>query len=158
FALLACVTVPAAALLEGRVGRGEEQLVRNSLAAQAELLAKELERAPPDDLASWAARFAEAGRPRVTVIALDGAVLGDRQGAREALASLENHGSRPEVVTARAGGVGSNARRSATLGKPMMYVAVPVGAPPRLVLRLALELGDVEAAISSAQSALWVAG
>jgi two-component system phosphate regulon sensor histidine kinase PhoR len=40
----------------------------------------------------------------------------------------------------------------------MMYVAVPVGAPPRQVLRLALPLDEVTRAVEQGQAALWLSG
>lgn len=60
---------------------------------------------------------------RVTIIALDGKVLGDSQ---EDPSTMENHATRPEVKDALVSGVGESTRYSTTLGEQMMYVAVPV--------------------------------
>jgi two-component system phosphate regulon sensor histidine kinase PhoR len=60
---------------------------------------------------------------RITIIALDGVVLGD---SHEDPAIMENHASRPEIMDALATGVGASTRYSTTLGQMMMYVAVPV--------------------------------
>lgn len=61
---------------------------------------------------------------RVTVIALDGRVLADSSADP---AKMENHGNRPEVRQALAGGTGvQKARFSDTLRQPMVYVAVPI--------------------------------
>ncbi|MDQ3995796.1 MAG: cell wall metabolism sensor histidine kinase WalK, partial [Gemmatimonadota bacterium] len=61
---------------------------------------------------------------RVTLIAMNGVVVGDSEFDGEALRRLENHGERPEVVAARAGDVGSATRFSASAGDEELYVAV----------------------------------
>ncbi len=60
---------------------------------------------------------------RITVISRDGTVLADSE---ENPDSMENHRTRPEVIAAFNGNVGTSSRRSATLGREMIYVAVPV--------------------------------
>jgi two-component system phosphate regulon sensor histidine kinase PhoR len=60
---------------------------------------------------------------RVTIIGLDGTVLGDSE---EDPATMENHADRPEVMEALHTGSGESTRYSTTLGQRMMYVAVPV--------------------------------
>ena len=80
---------------------------------------------------------------RVTFIAADGTVVGDSSEPLEALASMENHAQRPEVVAARAGGLGRARRYSATLQIDMLYVAVPVTHPAIAFVRVALPLTDV---------------
>jgi two-component system phosphate regulon sensor histidine kinase PhoR len=57
-------------------------------------------------------------------------------------ATLENRASAPEFAAALAGRVGSDQRRSATIGTPFLYVAVPVSGG---AVRLAYPLSDVEA-------------
>jgi two-component system phosphate regulon sensor histidine kinase PhoR len=59
---------------------------------------------------------------------------------------IENHADRPEVRQAMAGGVGSTVRRSVTVGRDLLYVAVPLEQPgrPRAVLRLAVPTRDVD--------------
>ncbi len=81
---------------------------------------------------------------RVTIIATDGTVLGE---STRAPAGMENHGARPEVVAAVRTGVGEDTRHSATLNRDFLYVAV---APPDLagaVVRIAVPLDNVDAAI-----------
>lgn len=63
---------------------------------------------------------------RVTLIAKDGTVLGNSGTPLDKLKELENHGSRPEVVEASAKGLGKSVRRSHTLGKDLIYLAVPL--------------------------------
>jgi two-component system phosphate regulon sensor histidine kinase PhoR len=97
-------------------------------------------------LQARAQRYARVLGARVTVIAADGVVLAesDRESPRE----IENHAERPEVRQALAGGVGSDVRRSATVGRELLYVAVPLEreGQRRAVLRLALPIHDVDGA------------
>jgi two-component system phosphate regulon sensor histidine kinase PhoR len=98
------------------------------------------------DLQARAHRHARALGARVTVIAGDGTVLAesDRDSTRE----IENHAERPEVRQALAGVIGSDVRRSATLGRDLLYVAVPLEreGQRQVVLRLALPIQDVDEA------------
>ena len=93
-----------------------------------------------------AQRYARILGARVTVIAGDGTVLAESD--RESVREIENHAGRPEVRRALDGQVGSDVRRSATVGRDLLYVAVPLERPgrPRAVLRLALPTHDVDAA------------
>jgi two-component system phosphate regulon sensor histidine kinase PhoR len=93
-----------------------------------------------------AQRYARILGARVTVIAGDGTVLAESD--RESIRELENHAGRPEVRRALAGQVGSDVRRSATVGRDLLYVAVPLeqAGRPRAVLRLALPTHDVDVA------------
>jgi two-component system phosphate regulon sensor histidine kinase PhoR len=61
---------------------------------------------------------------RVTLIDSTGVVLGDSEFDGEGLRRLENHGTRPEVIQARAAGVGRSIRSSASAGDEEMYVAI----------------------------------
>jgi len=85
---------------------------------------------------------------RVTVIGADGTVLAESD--LDSVGAMENHAGRPEVRRALAGAIGSDIRRSATLGRDLLYVAVPLDRPgePRIALRLALPIREVEEARS----------
>jgi two-component system phosphate regulon sensor histidine kinase PhoR len=82
---------------------------------------------------------------RVTLIALDGTVIGDSD---QDPSLMGNHSGRPEVIAALNSGVGEAIRYSATLHQSMMYVAVPVAEKDaRLgIARVAVPLTVVEAA------------
>jgi two-component system phosphate regulon sensor histidine kinase PhoR len=86
---------------------------------------------------------------RVTLVALDGTVLGDSQ---ENPATLDNHSNRPEVIAALQSGLGISQRFSATLRENMLYVAVPVNNLGQKVgvARVALPLTAVNTSVSSA--------
>jgi two-component system phosphate regulon sensor histidine kinase PhoR len=80
---------------------------------------------------------------RVTIIALDGTVVGDTD---EDPSMMENHATRPEVRAALTSGLGEITRFSTTLGEQMMYVAVPIVNQGKAigVARVALSLTSVE--------------
>jgi len=86
---------------------------------------------------------------RITIIALDGTVLGDSD---EDPATMENHTSRPEVKDALASGLGESTRYSTTIGEQMMYLAVPItsqGGDVLGIARVALPLTEVESSVNS---------
>src|SRR5467141_4146687 len=101
--------------------------------------------APPAAARAFAVRAAAPTGARVTLIALDGLVLGDSEVEVAELPRLENHRDRPEVRAALAGGIGRDLRTSASVGAPLLYTALPVRDGPRTVgvLRLALPLSVV---------------
>ena len=85
---------------------------------------------------------------RITIIALDGRVLGDSD---EDPALMENHARRPEVSDALDSGIGESTRYSTTLGTQMMYVAVPITDGDEIlgVARVALPLTQVGSSVNS---------
>ena len=84
---------------------------------------------------------------RITIIAPDGTVLGD---SLENPATMENHGTRPEVKDALATGTGESTRFSTTRNEQMMYVAVTVVSEGEVtgIVRAALPLTTVAANVS----------
>lgn len=76
-----------------------------------------------DSLDALAHRIAAAAQIRVTFVGVDGTVLGESDEDRRL---MENHATRPEVIPALGGGQGRAVRQSATLGRDLLYVAVPV--------------------------------
>jgi two-component system phosphate regulon sensor histidine kinase PhoR len=112
---------------------------------------------------SVAALDAEADRigamtsARITFVASDGRVVGDSAEDLEALARLDNHNTRPEIMTARRVGLGIEQRHSATLGIDLLYVAVAVTHPAVSVVRLALPLTDVNEQINAIRRGLLLA-
>ena len=94
---------------------------------------------------------------RVTFIASDGRVVGDSFEDLAALAKLDNHGSRPEVIAARRTGLGVERRFSATVGTDLLYIAIPVRHPHVAIVRLALPLTDVDEQFSAVRRSLLLA-
>lgn len=93
---------------------------------------------------SLAKHWAELNGTRVTIIALDGVVLGE---SHEDSSTMEKHENRPEIIQAIAEGQGSSTRFSATLGYESIYSAVLVNmeGKPAVVVRLSLPLREAQA-------------
>ena len=98
------------------------------------------------DLDTLAKKLGVEIETRVTIIALDGTVLGDSE---EDPSVMENHANRPEIMDALATGVGESTRYSTTLGQKMMYVAVPIAYQDEIlgVARVSLPLTAVESLV-----------
>jgi two-component system phosphate regulon sensor histidine kinase PhoR len=103
------------------------------------------EKAGDTQLARLQSIVVEEGRAadaRATIIDSQGKVLADSEADP---ASMENHAQRSEFVAALKGDVGTDTRRSRTVGIPFLYVAAPVAGG---AVRLAYPLSDVEAALT----------
>src|SRR5262249_16671072 len=105
-----------------------------------------------------AASAAAEARARVTLISADGSVLGDSDVPLARLPEIENHADRPEVRAALAGRTGSDTRHSATVGRPLLYLAIPAQSPSGGVIRPAAALPQLEAAIPDLRPLLVAAG
>jgi two-component system phosphate regulon sensor histidine kinase PhoR len=99
-------------------------------------------------LNSLATEAASSMGTRVTVIAQNGSVLADSEKDPE---SMENHRTRVEVVAAFNGVPGRSVRFSRTLGRDMLYTAVPVvcGDTVTAVVRTSLFFDSYSAALGS---------
>ena len=132
----------------------EEQLTRQALLAADATKQSLASGATPEELDALAKHWAELVGARVTIIGLDGLVVGESQFDRT---QMDNHAGRPEVSQARTIGRGAAIRQSDTAGYGMMYVAVPVitAQDDKLgYLRLALSLEQVEQTIAGIQRVL----
>ncbi len=87
---------------------------------------------------------------RTTLIARNGIVLGDSEVPFEKLREMENHISRPEVISALRKHVGFAKRESATLGTNFYYYCEPVLAKGKIIgfVRLALFSSDYDKKIN----------
>ena len=93
---------------------------------------------------AWANQVGNALDIRVTVIDLDGRVIGDSYIPHGKLSFVENHRDRPEVKAALANGYGEDTRLSETVKEQMLYIAVPVGFPkPYAILRVSKPLYEI---------------
>jgi len=151
----------AGALVASAVRRHTEERIARTLRSQAELAAELLAHAQKllavQGLDAEADRVGAIVTARVTFIAADGRVLGDSAEPLDALASLENHASRPEIIEAIRTGVGEARRYSATSRTDMIYVAVPTAHPTVAFVRLAVPLTDLDAQIRAVAAALLTA-
>jgi two-component system phosphate regulon sensor histidine kinase PhoR len=137
------VILAAAVMFDLLLGGAWETSLRSeierNLIQKTQLLAHRVETDRTHSLADIAAQEGQAAGARVTIIGPAGNVLADSEANP---ATLENRASTPEFAAALAGRVGSDQRRSAAIGTPFLYVAVPVSGG---AVRLAYPLSDVEA-------------
>jgi len=111
------------------------------------------------ELTELARRASRAAGARVTLIAADGVVVADSEVDLERLPRLENHATRPEVMGAASGRITTATRLSVTAGRELFYCATPRRAgDPAGVVRLAVDLDDVEAAVGTLRGRLLLAG
>ena len=113
--------------------------IERNLTQKAQLLAHRVETDRTHSLSNIAAQEGQSAGARVTIIDPTGKVLADSEANP---ASMENHATRPEFVAALAGKTSSDERRSAAIGIPFLFVAVPVAGG---AVRMAYPLSDVEA-------------
>jgi len=131
--------------------------IESTLVAEARAAAELLSRVPSlsgvEELDAEADRLGGLLNARVTFIAADGRVVGDSAETLEGVAAMDNHAGRPEVIEARARGIGRARRYSATLKTDMLYVAVPVSHPSLSIVRVALPLTDVRSQLQTVLTA-----
>ena len=152
FAAAALSLLALAGLMAWQVQERQRASIEQHLSDEAYLIADLLSKATDLDEPSLdreADRLGEIVASRVTLIALDGRVVGDSTQTETELRTLENHLSRPEVVAARERGFGSSHRYSATVNTDMVYVAVRASHPIVTYVRLALPLTDVNAQLGA---------
>jgi len=125
------------------IGRQQDALERSARAAVHEVARAVAGR--PDRAPRVADSLAALLQCRVTLIDREGWVRGDSDVAPTSLAGVENHGRRPEVRAALEGRVGRATRRSGTVGRNLIYVAIPLPRAGELtVLRIAEPLALVD--------------
>lgn len=93
---------------------------------------------------------AQAAGARATIVDAQGKVLADSEADP---AAMENHAGRPEFQSALQGRVGSDTRRSRTVGVPYLYVAAPIAGG---AVRLAYPLSAVAAILARVRHHLLV--
>ena len=151
-AVVLALTLGVGALLRRHLTEMQADALRREL-----LLARSLHerhsRAHPDSVADWLGSI--AGR-RVTLIARDGAVIGDSEVPDGELERLENHASRPEIQAALAGRMGRAVRLSRSVRSEELYMAVP--AAGGRVIRLAMPLREVYATVRRVQRGIFGVG
>jgi two-component system, OmpR family, phosphate regulon sensor histidine kinase PhoR len=107
------------------------------------------------ELGAWTEWMATSGA-RVTVIDNMGQVLADSGHDSE---TMENQSNRPEIRQAFAAGEGQSVRRSATLGRDLVYRAVRYQPPtgPPVLIRMALPLSQIDSSLAELRRRLLVA-
>ena len=161
-ALIGISVIAVEAYLSRVLERQLTERIRGDLLTRAELVAQRFETGAAlhdvrsvDEIADATAGAAGA---RITIVGMDGRVMGDSEVVLAELAQVENHGQRTEVADALAFGRGSAVRYSTTVGRRMMYAAVPIvhQSLPVGVARVALPLTEVDAAIDEMHRSLGV--
>ncbi len=155
-ALLLAATLLAFSL-SGQTYRRIEQSLLSEARLVADMMATHERDIAPEAIEVEAARIGKTLAARVTFIAADGTVVGDSMVKPSDLATLENHGTRPEVLEARARGAGVSRRYSRTLQTDMVYVAIPITHPRIAIVRLALPLTEVQQQVAAVRAATLVA-
>ncbi len=138
------VILAAAVTFDVTLGAAWQSSLRNeierNLAQKTQLLAHRVETDRSSySLSDIAAQEGKAAGARVTIIDPTGRVLADSEADPSA---MDNHADRPEFAAALSGRIGREERRSATIGVPFLYIAVPISGG---AVRLAYPLSDVEA-------------
>jgi two-component system phosphate regulon sensor histidine kinase PhoR len=149
-----------ALLVSWQIRDRERTAVSRQLTDEARLIADLISSATSLDEAALDAEADRLGRytsSRITLIAADGRVVGDSTQTPEQLRTLENHGSRPEVIDARRDGIGVSQRHSTTVNTDMLYVAARATHPIVRYARVALPLTDVDAQLAAVRNLTLVA-
>ncbi|HEX7336194.1 MAG TPA: ATP-binding protein [Gemmatimonadales bacterium] len=149
--LILVLTVAVLIIVAERSLRRDLEIeVGNSLESEARLVREAL----PADSSQWQAtvrRLSSQARHRITLIDRGGWVRADSDFPAGPLPPLQNHSNRAEVRAALAGQRGVASRRSETVGRAFLYVAIP-GGPG--VVRVAADLDQVDAIVGRAQRAV----
>ena len=166
FAIIVASMGAADAYLTPALADHLTESIRADMLVRARLVAREASQstiALEGDLSAWgdlADSMGRAADARVTIVRRDGVVLGDSEVARDQLAHLENHASRPEIEQALRTGEGTAERFSTTVRQKMMYAAVGFrrdsgAATFAGVARVAESLAAVEQATAHARRIIW---
>jgi two-component system phosphate regulon sensor histidine kinase PhoR len=139
FLLVIGVTTIALQLTVRRVWERtlREQIERN-LKEKTLMFAHRVEADRQHSLADITSQEGQAAGARATVVDPTGKVLADSEAEPGAMG---NHGHQKEFVSALAGQIAADERKSQTLGIPFLYVAAPVSGG---AVRLAYPLPDIE--------------
>jgi len=135
---------------------------RYELRATAEVVAPQVARilaTGPGEIDALCKRLGQtaSGRMRFTVTTPAGRVLGD---SHEDPALMADHTDRQEIVMALREGFGESVHFSPTLGKEMLYVAIPVreDGSPQAVVRVAMSANAVGEVIDEMRAHILWAG
>ena len=125
--------------------------IERSLESEATLIREAL----PPDSTSWGESVrrlaANQSNRRITLVDSSGRVRADSDFPPGPLPAIENHLDRPEIREALAGHTGVATRHSETVGRAMLYVALP-GGPG--AIRVAADLRQVDEIVRRAQAAV----
>lgn len=115
--LIVCLAAASLFLKQSFLNQTQQQLE-----GQARLFRTRLEQQDTAAYSGICTEFSTALGSRFTVITATGDVLADSEHGLQ----FDNHADRPEILAALAGATGVSLRRSHSLGKELLYVAVPL--------------------------------
>jgi two-component system, OmpR family, phosphate regulon sensor histidine kinase PhoR len=98
--------------------------IRNNLSSQAFILQQsfaDMDTQSQNEIQQMVQQIGDRIATRVTLLTRDGAVMADSEFRFD---EMDNHLSRPEIISASQSRVGESSRFSTTLQKPMLYVAL----------------------------------
>ncbi len=154
--IVICTTV-IGGLTAARMEKNTLSDIRHVLEVQAVYLRSMIERSRAGEdgnaFQEMIAPLASKLDTRITIIDADGKVLADSE--RDP-ATMDNHGTRPEILAARSHGFGTSTRFSHTLGTDMLYYAMPLGGDGEITgyVRTALPLAEIDEKLSQLRNAV----
>jgi two-component system phosphate regulon sensor histidine kinase PhoR len=92
-----------------------------------------------DTFQEFSSKVLSGLKTRITLVALNGTVLGDSD---EDYNAMDSHADRPEIIDALEGKYGSSIRYSETLKQYMLYITLPPG-PKNIVVRASLSVDHI---------------
>jgi len=156
YLLIIALIVPSLIFFASReIERHYLKTIETNLKYQAELTEELLENFLPygeirqiDELVKRTGKRIDT---RITVIGLDGQVLGDSEKDPQ---KMENHLTRPEIQQALREGMGKSIRYSTTLKEEMLYIALPARKNGRItgIIRTSFPLGQIKALVWNVNS------
>jgi two-component system phosphate regulon sensor histidine kinase PhoR len=142
FGVLAAAAAASLILvMDATLRRAVEDRVSERIVREMDHVADDIRSVPPERLDESLRRTARDLACRITLIRADGRVTNDTDLAPSEVPSMENHGTRPEVLAALRGQEGSSRRYSATENENRFYFARRL--PDGNVLRLSVAAARV---------------
>jgi len=156
YLLIIVLLVPSLIFFASReIERHYLKTIETNLKHQAELTEELLENLlsykGTREIDELAKRIGKRINTRITVIGLDGQVLGDSEKDPQ---NMENHLTRPEIQQALKEGMGKSIRYSTTLKEEMLYIALPARKNGNItgIIRASFPLGQIRALVWNVNS------
>jgi two-component system phosphate regulon sensor histidine kinase PhoR len=156
FLIIALVSILFTTFTIIELKKHDKSLTKEKLLTTANVLREVIKNKIPEnkseEMALIVSQIGEKTGIRITVVGIDGVVIGDSEKDPKV---MENHANRPEVKDAITKGIGEGMRFSTTLKKHMFYVAVPIedGSGKALaIVRTGLPLISLEETFASIKS------
>lgn len=165
--IVAAVDLAAGGYLQWKLRAAQERRIEDELSRQARAAGDLLDLGLAEGTLGWspasidrvADRLGSSYQARVTIIDADGSVLGDSEVAVENLPYVDDHSTRPEVLTAGDDRCGLARRYSTTIATDMLYCAIRFTAGDRHgFIRVSTPLAAVDDTVRQLRVLLVVAG